>query len=479
MLIANRYRLEREVGRGGMGAVWLARDTVLGRHVALKRVGLFPGAEGADLDRVSREARVSAMLNHAHVVAVYDLVTEDHHHWLVMEYLESKNLAQVIKEGGPLSPDETSGLMVQAATALAAAHEAGIVHRDVKPSNMLITSDRRLKLSDFGIARTGNDPSLTQTGMVTGSPGYLSPEVAAGHGATAASDMWSFGATIFHAVTGQPPYDTSENLMGALYRIVHEDPVRTDRAGWLDPLLRATMHSVPAERWTARQAITFLRDGPGAPLAAPMPLPASVAAPSAAAAPATDTSFLPTVPPAPAPPAGKATPPARKKRKRGWLTPLLAVLGVLVVVGLTYAGWQLGSGDDDSTNRTDPGPTSTAPTSPPPSSPSESSTETPDISSMANFAIDYVTTAAEDPRSGFAMLTPEYQAASGGYAGYSGFWGDVSNVRISNVTADPEAMTTSYDFSYDYPSKGRVDERVTLNLTLTDGTYLINSAGSS
>ncbi|MDN5892522.1 MAG: protein kinase [Nocardioides sp.] len=512
MLIAERYRLEHEVGRGGMGAVWLAQDTVLGRPVALKRVGLLPGTEGADLDRVSREARVSAMLNNEHVVAVYDLVTQGDDHWLVMEYLASDNLGQVIKKRGTLSPDQTAGLLVQAARALAAAHSAGIVHRDVKPSNMLVTPEGRLKLGDFGIARAGNDPSLTQTGMVTGSPGYLSPEVAAGHGATAASDMWSFGATIFHAVTGQPPYDTSENLMGALYRIVHEEPVRTDRGGWLAPLLRATMHTEPGERWSAAQAIAFLRGGPGAALPAPIPMSTAGGTPTDEGSAANATTFLPATPAAQAQPdpdvggpeasspeasgpeagdrapvgstaSGKhASAAPQSGRGRRSRTPLWAVLGVLLVVALTYGAWWLGNSGDDGSKDAGSDSTRASQSTSPPSSPSPSSSsptqeQTPTAEEMSTFAKDYIASAGSDPSSGYGNLTPEYQEQSGGYEGYSGFWDKVNSPRISNVSADPEAMTVSYDFDYTFQGQGPKHERVTLDLIYDDGTYLISGDG--
>jgi serine/threonine protein kinase len=205
-LIAGRYTLDREIGRGGMGAVWLGEDEVLGRPVALKRIGFGPGGDDLDLDRAEREARLAARLNHPHVVAVYDLVVEGDDRWLVMEYVAGATLAELVRRDGPLTPDQAAPLLRQAADALAAAHEAGIVHRDVKPSNILVTPDGQVKLSDFGIARAQADASLTQTGLVTGSPAYLAPEVASGQQATAASDVWSLGATTYHALSGRPPY---------------------------------------------------------------------------------------------------------------------------------------------------------------------------------------------------------------------------------------------------------------------------------
>ncbi len=244
-----------------MGAVWLGRDTVLGREVALKRIGMMPGATAPDLQRAEREARLAARLNHPHVVAVYDLVTEGEETWLVMEYVEGVSLSALIARDGALTPDEAAPLVRQAADALAAAHAAGIVHRDVKPSNMMVTPQGEVKLTDFGIARAEADASLTQTGLVTGSPAYLAPEVASGATAHEASDVWSLGATLFHALAGHTPYDVSENLMGGLYRIVHEEPPRLDDAGWLAPALEHTMTRDPAQRWSMAQVRDFLDQG--------------------------------------------------------------------------------------------------------------------------------------------------------------------------------------------------------------------------
>ncbi len=166
-MIAGRYTLEREIGRGGSGTVHLAHDEVLGRTVAIKRIGVMPGADAADMQRAEREARLAASLNHPHVVAVFDLVEEDDCHWLVMEYVEGQTLAQLVRTEGPLETTAAAALLAQTADALTDAHAGGIVHRDVKPSNILV-SDGVAKLSDFGIARSANDVSLTQTGLVTG-----------------------------------------------------------------------------------------------------------------------------------------------------------------------------------------------------------------------------------------------------------------------------------------------------------------------
>ena len=225
-VIAGRYTLEREIGRGGAGIVHLAHDEVLGRSVAIKRIGLLPGTTGHDIARAEREARLAAGLNHPHVVSIFDLVKDKDCYWLVMELVDGRTLADLVRAEGPLRHTRAAGIIAQAADALVQAHKAGIVHRDVKPSNIMVNDDNHAKLGDFGIARATSDGALTQTGSVTGSPAYLAPEVASGQPATAASDVWSLGATLFYAIVGRAPYEVGENVLGGLYKIVHDDPPR-------------------------------------------------------------------------------------------------------------------------------------------------------------------------------------------------------------------------------------------------------------
>ena len=310
-MIAGRYSLDREIGRGGMGAVWLGTDEVLGRQVALKKIGLMPGADGTDMARAEREARLSASLHHPHVVTIFNVVSEDDSdaRWLVMEYVDGVHLGQLVRTEGPLPPDEAAKLLWQAADALAAAHAVGMVHRDVKPSNILVDGKRVVKLTDFGIARVMADPSLTQTGLLIGSPAYLSPEVATGGQAGEAADVWALGATLFHVLAGHPPYEIGENMIAGLYRIVNEDPPRLDNAGWLAPLLDATLVKDPAARMTMAEVRDFLARG-GEPTRAELTTqtqPLTTVQPAAAA-----PTVLPPAPsPAPAPPA--ARPPRRDR----------------------------------------------------------------------------------------------------------------------------------------------------------------------
>jgi len=459
-LIAKRYHLGREIGRGGMGAVYLGHDTVLDRAVALKQVGLLPGSDRADVDRVRREARVSAMLQHANVVGVFDLVSDGGKHWLVMEYVDSATLADRIRRRR-LTPDELAPILAQVAEALAAAHDAGIVHRDVKPSNILIGHDGVVKLGDFGIARTISDATLTMTGMVTGSPGYLAPEVATGRPANSASDMWSFGATIYHCLEGKPPYEGGDNLMASLYRLVHEEPPRSDRAGWLDPLLRATMHRDPHGRWTAAQVAAYLSNGPTAVLPAmPQEGIPGASPPAAPAPPPTDqpTELLPGL--------GPATPPRR------W--PIVALVAILLMA-LTVGAWLLArdDGGNDATPSAGDRPTSSAPTSSP-----TTEAPRPTKAGMEGFIRNYLRTVAADPAVAWTRLTKRFQDASGGYQSYIGWWGGLEKAEVTSISANPDDLTVSYEVSYDWEKKkgkGKLRrDDPTLELTFDGGTYLID-----
>lgn len=475
-MIAGRYTLEREIGRGGMGAVWLGRDEMLGRPVALKRLGAVPGQDPDDrerAERAEREARLAARLSHPHVVAVYDLVEQDDQQYLVMEHVDGTNLSGYLRAEGPLSPDRAAQLLGQVAEALAAAHEAGIVHRDVKPSNMLVTSDGQVKLSDFGIARAEADPSLTQTGLVTGSPAYLAPEVASGATATARSDVWSLGASLYHALAGHPPYEVSDNVLGALYRIVHEEPPRVDEPGWLGPLLRATMCRDPEQRWDMATVRDVLQQGPGA--AGPLPVPSGDDTRSMEEIAPVTTGAQPTVIPGSGSPDSPGTP--QRRGRRAALVPLAlgaAVLAVVVVIAFAIGKGRDPGDEGPTAAATSPGSTTSSASEDPTPSP----TEGPTAADIEEFAADYVRTAASDPGAGYAMLTPAYQRASGRLQGYTGFWGSVREVRDFTMEgADPVAGTATYTYTYRRAGTGTVTETVELTLQeQPDGGFLISDA---
>jgi len=294
-MIAERYRLDEQIGLGGMGVVWRATDLELGRVVALKQ------SQRGDDGQIRREARIGAGLHHPRVVTVFDVVVDEDGRWLVMEYLPSRSLSTILATDGPLAPAAVARIGAQIADALAAMHEQGIAHRDVKPGNILVTDDGTAKLADFGIARWA-EVTVTDSGHVGGTPGYLAPEVADGRKAGAAADVFSLGATLFAAVEGGSPWGSGETGPHAQLRraIVGElEPVV--RAGPLAPVLTELLRTKPADRPTALAAKQLLEDVTG------------------------DT--IPVIP------LSSSPPPATRSRKR-----LLLVGAAIVVVAALVAG---------------------------------------------------------------------------------------------------------------------------------------------
>jgi serine/threonine-protein kinase len=203
--IDSRYRLERPLGHGGMASVYLARDTELDRPVALKLLAENLGADESLNRRFVREARLAARLSHPNVVSVFDAGDDGGRPYIVMEYVDGENLAELLARRGRIPPDEARGLALQAAQGLAHAHEAGLVHRDVKPQNLILRRDGTLKVADFGIARAAEATALTQAGTVLGTAAYLSPEQALGEEVTPATDVYSLGAVLYELLAGRPP----------------------------------------------------------------------------------------------------------------------------------------------------------------------------------------------------------------------------------------------------------------------------------
>jgi eukaryotic-like serine/threonine-protein kinase len=251
-LIADRYRLRHVVGRGGMGVVWEAWDERLERRVALKQLHRQTTGSAAEAElankRAMREARLTARLNHPHAVPVFDVVEQQGQLWLIMQFIPSITLAAVLEEVGPLKPDEAAKVGAQVASALAAAHAVGIVHRDVKPGNILIAEDSTALISDFGIAHALGDVTLTSSGMIHGTPAYLAPEVARGGEATFASDMFSLGATLYGAIEGTPPFGTDENSMALLHRVASGEFPPPQRCGALTPVIMHMLSADPEAR---------------------------------------------------------------------------------------------------------------------------------------------------------------------------------------------------------------------------------------
>jgi serine/threonine protein kinase len=486
-LIGGRYRLSRVIGQGGMGSVYLGRDEVLHREVAVKRVGLLPGESVTDSARAMREARSSAALSHRNVVTVFDVVEDAGEVWLVMEHVPSRSLAEIIKQDGPLEPAVVASIGADVADGLAAAHAAGVIHRDVKPGNVLVREDGTAMISDFGIARVAGDPAITQSGLLTGTPSYFSPELARGESPGPPADVWALGATLYAAVEGRPPYQGQTNPIAILDDIARNQPPAPRRAGFLEPVLLAMMARDPGARWTmddARQALQRLRsraEDDGAPtrvIAAPTPTPKAATQPAPAADPGPGTAGGP-------------------RRLRGLYAALL--VAVLVVAGLGFAllnrdpGGDVREASDTPTATSTPSPRDTAASGTPSDAPSPSASptlssspsdnsssatpsrsSTPDSSRMSAFLRDYFSAAPGGTDEAWARLGPREKAQ--GRASYDRFWEGIRSVQVADV--QPVADTDFVDATVTYrTTDGAVSverKRFTM-LRSENGEYLIDA----
>ncbi|MFB9838701.1 serine/threonine-protein kinase, partial [Actinoallomurus acaciae] len=273
-LLKKRYRLGKVIGRGGMGVVWLATDEVLDRRVAVKEVIFPPGLPEEEQQtlrrRTLREARTNARLNHPNVVGLYDIVEDEDRPWIVMEYVPSRSLAEAVRADGPLTPERASAIGLQLLGGLRAAHAAGVLHRDVKPSNVLLAEDGRVVLGDFGIATAKGGSTVTSSSVLIGSPSYMAPERARGRKAGPESDLWSLGATLYTAVEGRPPFNR-DSAVATLAALVMDDPDAPERAGPLWPLISGLLQRDPSARPSAETVAERLREiaeGPAADQAA-------------------------------------------------------------------------------------------------------------------------------------------------------------------------------------------------------------------
>ena len=369
-----------------MGTVWRGEDLVLGRVVAVKEVGFPPGASLTEQEilreRIRREARAAAALDHPDTVTVHDVVEEGPATYLVMQYVAARTVAEVIGEDGPMSPSETARVGLAVLGALRAAHALGIVHRDVKPSNVLLCegdgpSLGRVFLTDFGIASSPGDARLTSTGLLIGSPGYIAPERARGEVPGPASDLWSLGATLFTAVEGNPPYD-GDDPMTTLALVMVGEHAPFVRAGPLRPVIVRLLDRDPVTRMSATDADKALRavlsahqNGVVAPTT-----PTRAVAPHAAArtavmhlAPPGATGAEPSVAPRRPSAPDRSHVVCRKRTSKLWAAALvgaavvLAVVlgGVLLVGGFLDAGTLSGDGPENSNPPSTAAPQSTAP----------------------------------------------------------------------------------------------------------------------
>ncbi|MEU5287624.1 protein kinase [Streptomyces sp. NPDC020755] len=311
-LLAGRYRLGEVLGRGGMGTVWRADDETLGRTVAVKELR-FPGAIDEDekrrlITRTLREAKAIARIRNNSAVTVYDVVDEDDRPWIVMELIEGKSLAEAIREDGTLTPRRAAEVGLAILDVLRSAHREGILHRDVKPSNVLIAEDGRVVLTDFGIAQVEGDPSVTSTGMLVGAPSYISPERARGHKPGPPADLWSLGGLLYASVEGCPPYDKG-SAIATLTAVMTEPLDPPKNAGPLTEVIYGLLARDPDQRLDDAGARALLNDVINAP-DVPAPAPAdSTQIMALPAAPAADplvkrTPKQPKAPKQPKPPTG-------------------------------------------------------------------------------------------------------------------------------------------------------------------------------
>jgi serine/threonine protein kinase len=371
-VVAGRYRLLSPLGEGGMGTVWRARDEVLHREVAVKEVRAPAGLPDAEVGRMyarlEREAWAAARVAHRNVVTVYDVATDDGRPWIVMELVRGLSLADLLDAEGPLEPRRAARVGAEVLAALRAAHAAGVLHRDVKPANVLLANDGRVVLTDFGIAMVEGSSALTMTGEVVGSPEYLAPERALGRTPGPESDLWSLGVLLYAAVEGSSPF-RQDTPLSTLRAVVDEELPPPHRAGALAPVVEGLLRKDPAERLPAGRAEQDLRlvaaggtpAGGGPPLAATAP--AGAYDPTVAAGPGPVSPTPPVPVPATSAGAGPTAPEHREGRARAVLVVGLAVLA-LALAGLTYTLLNRsdgGGGTEGSGGSRSPGASSAAP----------------------------------------------------------------------------------------------------------------------
>lgn len=391
-LLAGRYRLGAVLGKGGMGTVWRAVDETLGRTVAVKELR-FPGNVDDDekrrlITRTLREAKATARIRNTGAITVFDVVEEDERPWIVMELVEGRSLSDAIREDGPLTPKRAAEVGLTVLDVLRAAHKEGILHRDVKPSNVLLAQDGRVVLSDFGIAQIDGDPSVTSTGMLVGAPSYISPERARGQKPGPPADLWSLGALLYACVEGRPPYDRG-SAIATLTAVMTEQLKTPANAGPLADAIQGLLAKDPEERLddaAVRPMLTGVANAPVVPVApAPDvtramalptdpqstptdPQPTPTDAPPATREAAADQAALraaktkPEPVPVPAPAAAPASftlPPFLQDERRRRILLIVAAVVVLAVLG-TIIGVYAAGGDDTKGSEASPGPSASS-----------------------------------------------------------------------------------------------------------------------
>ena len=470
-VLVGRYALLRELGRGAMGVVWLARDELLRREVAVKQLLLPLGLGRAAADearaRAMREARIAARLHHPNAISVFDVVTEDGEPWLVMEYLPSRSLAEVIA-AGPLAPADAARVGASAAAALAAAHELGIVHRDVKPANVLLGDRGAVKITDFGIARASGDVAVTQAGMLAGTPAYLSPEVAMGAAPEPPSDVFSLGATLYAAVEGRPPFGLGDSSLAMLHRVASGQYEPPRRAGRLSGVLGRLLQTDPRARPTAAQAAGLLGEVERGEPAVTQPASQPPTRLILGQPPSTGGTRLAELPP----------------QRRSRLLPslvgglLLAIMAALVVVALNLRG-VAGDPMAPSTSTAPPpnsGPPATTVTqTTPPSTAPPTTAVTFSEDDVAEFVTEHYAALPEDTATAWENLTREFRPA---YPDYVAFWSGFDDVELADdpeVSADASGFTAAVQIEF-VPAGGDDSsvEAYLVHVVVRDGRLLID-----
>src|SRR5664280_57748 len=501
-LIAGRYRLVDRIAVGGMGVVWEGRDELLDRRVAVKQVLIQPGLSEAESllarHRVIREARITARLHHPHAVTIYDVVDDGDYPCLIMQFVPSSSLTGLLRERGTLPPAQVGRIGADLAAALDAAHEVGIVHRDVKPGNVLITDDGSAKLTDFGISHAAGDVTLTSTGMVSGTPAYLAPEVARGGTSGFSADVFSLGATMYAALEGTPPFGLDPNPMAVLHRVASGQMIPPRRSGPLTPLLLRMMAPAPADRPTMSEVSRTLTlpstDAPRPVSAPPVESPAARTLPvsrSELTAAVPRTAEPRTTEPRPLA-ASRARPstPVEARRRRPPTVAVVAIVGVVLAAALAAGFFLVNRGDGGqgvvaATSAQDQagGTGSHTLESPTPSTDSDQTQATGTGSAAAETAAElaaavtgYYALMPANTDAGWVLLTPSFQSGiAQDRAYYNSFWGGVQRVVATDVTGTPPdgvEATITYYFT-----DGRVSvERTAYRLVRDGGDLKIDSS---
>ena len=361
-VLNGRYALTERIAAGGMGEVWAATDTVLGRTVAVKLLNPALSQERGFLERFRAEARCSAALHHPNITTVFDYGEDGGCAYLVMEFVAGQPLSQLIFEHAPLSAQTTASILIQTATALQAAHQGGVVHRDVKPANILITPDGTAKLTDFGISRLVNTASLTQTGQILGTAQYVSPEQVMGQSATASGDIYALGVLGHEMLTGQRPFDGETIVATAVAHLNQPSPHLPDTVPvGIRNVISAALAKDPADRPATAAAMAHALGMPDAAFASGAPAVGALAVPalalSASSAPdlsrlartqAMPSTAMPTEPP--------GRPGRRSQIRPAWLLAGAAAGALLVLAAFALPGSGNGTHTSVSTASTSPTP---------------------------------------------------------------------------------------------------------------------------